>query len=107
VACDGWLFVSGRGPLKTKTGQGVSGTIEEETKLSLVRPGAILKAAGRSFDDVVKCTCHLADIGDFDRLNATYAAFFPGIRPARTTVQSGLGGGIMVEIDAIARMKQS
>ena len=56
-----------------------------------------------TFDDVVKCTCHLADIHDFTRFNQVYREFFTGILPARTTVQSGLGDGIKVEIDAIAR----
>ncbi len=105
VACDGWLFISGQGPLDMKTGEVISGTIEEETRLTLSHIGAILQAAGCTFEDVVKCTCHLADIRLFDRFNRTYAEFFPGIRPARTTVQSVLGGGIQVEIDAIARLK--
>jgi len=104
VLTDGWLYVSGQGPLDLKTGQVVRGTIEEETRLTLEHIGKILKAAGCSFDDVVKCTCHLLDIKDFDRFNAVYAEFFKGIKPARTTVQSGLGGGIKVEIDAIAKV---
>jgi 2-iminobutanoate/2-iminopropanoate deaminase len=45
----------------------------------------------------------LADINDFARFNRVYAEFFPGVKPARTTVQSVLGDGIKVEIDAIAR----
>lgn len=101
---DGWLYVSGQGPLDLKTGKVVSGTIEEETSLVLSHIGKILNAAGCGFDDVVKCTCHLADIKDFDGFNRAYAAFFPGVRPARTTVQSVLWGGIKVEIDAIARV---
>ena len=104
VAWDGWLFISGQGPLDMRTGEVVSGTIEQETRLTLSHVGAILQAAGCSFDDVVKCTCHLSDIRDFDRFNQTYAEFFTGIRPARTTVQSVLGDGIKVEIDAIARI---
>jgi 2-iminobutanoate/2-iminopropanoate deaminase len=104
VLMDGWLYVSGQGPLDLKTGQVVHGTIEEETRLTLEHIGKILQAAGCSFDDVVKCTCHLLDIKDFDRFNSVYAEFFKGIKPARTTVQSGLGGGIKVEIDAIAKV---
>ena len=105
VILDGWLYVSGQGPLDLKTGQVVSGDIAAETKLTLTNVGKILEAAGCTFDDVVKCTCHLADIRDFDAFNRAYAEFFPGIRPARTTVQSGLEGGIKVEIDAIARVR--
>jgi 2-iminobutanoate/2-iminopropanoate deaminase len=103
VSLDGWLFISGQGPLDLKTGEIVPGSIEEQTRLSMDHIGKVLKEAGCSFDDVVKCTCHLADIGDFDRFNGVYSEFFRGVRPARTTVQSVLWGGILVEIDAIAK----
>lgn len=105
VLIDGWLYVSGQGPLDMKTGQIVEGTVEEQTRLTLTHVGKVLQAAGLSFEDVVKCTCHLSDIKDFDRFNGVYAEFFKGVRPARTTVQSVLWGGIKVEIDAIARAK--
>ena len=67
--------------------------------------GKILEAAGCTFDDLVKCTCHLKDIQDFDAFNRAYAGYFKGTRPARTTVQSVLGEGMRVEIDGIARKK--
>jgi 2-iminobutanoate/2-iminopropanoate deaminase len=105
VILDGWLYVSGQGPLDLKTGAVISGSIEEETRLTMSHIGRILEAAGCGFDDVVKCTCHLADIRDFDGFNRIYAEFFSGVRPARTTVQSVLGDGIKVEIDAIARIR--
>lgn len=104
VVMDGWLFISGQGPIDFATGKVASGTVEEETRLVLSHIGKILQAAGCVFDDVVKCTCHLSDIRDFDGFNRTYAEFFTGVRPARTTVQSVLWGGIKVEIDAIARV---
>jgi 2-iminobutanoate/2-iminopropanoate deaminase len=85
VAIDGWLYVSGQGPLDVKTGK-------------------VVEAAGATLEDVVKCTCYLRDIRDFDRFNTIYLKFFKGIRPARTTVQSILWGGIKVETDAIARI---
>jgi 2-iminobutanoate/2-iminopropanoate deaminase len=107
VAVDGWLYVSGQGPLDYATGKVVAGSIEEETRLTLEHVGKILKVGGCSFDDVVKCTCHLSSIADFDRFNSVYAEFFKGIKPARTTVQSVLWGGIKVEIDAIARIPKS
>ena len=105
VAMDGWLYISGQGPLDLKTKKVVEGNIEEQTRLTMQHIGKILEAAGCAFDDIVKCTCHLRDIQDFERFNAVYAEFFTGIRPARTTVQSTLWGGIKVEIDAIARMR--
>jgi 2-iminobutanoate/2-iminopropanoate deaminase len=81
----------------------VRGSIEEETRLTMEHVGTVLAAAGCAYDDVVKCTCHLADINDFARFNAIYSEFFTGVKPARTTVQSVLGDGIKVEVDAIAR----
>jgi 2-iminobutanoate/2-iminopropanoate deaminase len=104
IALDGWLFVSGQGPLDLKTGEVCHGTIETETKLTMQHIGKILAAAGCTFADVVRCGCHLADINDFDGFNRAYAAFFRGAFPARTTVQSGLSDGIKVEIDCIARL---
>ncbi len=103
VAMDGWLFISGQGPLDMATGETVGETIETQTRITMEHIGKLLAAAGATFDDVVKCSCHLANIGDFDAFDSVYASFFPGIRPARTTVQSGLSG-ILVEIDAIARI---
>lgn len=103
VLVDGWLYISGQGPLDLTTGEVISGSIEDETRLTLSHIGKILDAAGMSFADVVKCTCHLSDIANFSRFDKVYAEFFPGIKPARTTVQSALGDGMKVEIDAIAR----
>lgn len=104
VAVDGWLFVSGQGPIDFKTGKFELGDIEHETHLTLNNVKRICEAAGCTLDDIVKCTVHLQDINDFDRYNAVYASYFTKIKPARTTVQSGLGHGIKVEIDAIAKI---
>lgn len=104
VVADGWLYVSGQGPIDFKTSRFILGTIEEETRLTLHNINCILKAAGCTFDDVVKCTVHLSDIKDFDAFNAVYATHFSGVRPARTTVQSVLSQGIKIEIDAIAKI---
>jgi len=102
VLVDGWLYISGQGPIDLSTGKVVSGTIEEETRLTISHIKAIIEATGGVLADIVKCTVHLSDINHFDRFNETYAAFFPGIKPARTTVQSVLADGIKIEIDAVA-----
>ncbi len=105
VEVDGWVYVSGQGPVDPKTAQPVRGTIEQETEFTLNQLAKILKAAGCSPADVVKCTVHLADINEFDRYNAVYRSFFKDVTvlPARTTVQSVLWNGIKVEIDCVAR----
>lgn len=104
VLVDGWLFISGQGSVDLATGEVIRGTIEEETTNTLNHIKKIIEAAGGTMADIVKCTSHLSDINEFDRYNTVYASFFPGIKPARTTVQSVLGDGIKVEIDAIAKI---
>lgn len=105
VEIDGWVYVSGQGPVDPKTACPVRGTIEEETLYTLRQVEKILTAAGCSLNDVVKSTVHLTDIKEFDRYNAVYKDFFKdvAILPARTTVQSVLWNNIKVEIDVVAR----
>lgn len=99
-----WVFISGQGPLDMKTGQVVSEDIQSEVRRTLSNVEALLKQAGGSRRDVVKCTCYLADIADFDAFDTVYAEFFADQpRPARTTVGAALEG-IKVEIDAVARI---
>jgi 2-iminobutanoate/2-iminopropanoate deaminase len=105
VLVDGWLYISGQGPLNLATGEVVHGTIEEETTLTLSHIKKIIEAAGGTLNDIVKCTVHLRDINDFQKFNATYSSFFTDVKPARTTVQSVLFGGIKIEVDAIAKIK--
>ncbi len=104
VISDGLLFVSGQASVDFSTSTFVLGTIEEETVRTLENIKAIIEEAGGTMNDVLKCSVHLADIADFGRFNAVYDTFFDGVKPARTTVQSGLAENIKVEIDAIVRL---
>lgn len=104
VSVDGWVYLSGQGPVDFSTGTFISGTIEEETRQTLHNISRILQAAGCTMDDVIKCSVHLSDIKDWDRFNKVYADYFKGIRPARIAVQSALGFGIKIEIDAVAKI---
>jgi 2-iminobutanoate/2-iminopropanoate deaminase len=105
VEIDGWVFVSGLGPVDPQTAQPVRGSIEDETRHVLAQMDKILHAAGCTRQDIVKCTAHLADIKDFDRYNVVYREFFQDVAvlPVRTTVQSILWNQIKVEIDCVAR----
>ena len=105
VEIDGWVYVSGVGPVDPKTAQPVRGTIEDETRYVLNQIKIILEAAGCTSNDVVKSTVHLSDILEFDRYNVVYKNFFKDVSvlPARTTVQSVLWNDIKVEIDVVAR----
>lgn len=104
VLIDGFLYVSGQTAVDFKTSKFILGTIEEETHRTLNNIKAIVEASGGSMENTIKCTVHLADINEFDRYNEVYASYFPGIKPARTTVQSVLGEGIKVEIDCIVKI---
>ena len=104
VLVDGWLYISGQGPLDMTTGNAIHGTIAEETALTLKNINAILGEAGLTKEHVIRCTCYLADMNDFEGFNQTYGEFFTGVRPSRTTVQAGLMKGIKIEIDAVAKI---
>lgn len=97
------VFLSGQIPLDPRTGELVSGTIEQETERVMDNLAAVLAAAGCGFADVVRTTIFLVDLGDFQVVNATYGKRFSGVFPARATVQvAALPRGCRVEIDAIA-----
>ena len=104
IVAEGWIFVSGQGPLDMKTGKLVAGTIEEETARTLRHVEMILQQAGASRHDVVRCTCYLADLKDFEGFNKAYGEFFSEPRPARSTIGAALLKGMKVEIDVIARV---
>lgn len=96
------VYVAGQGPIDPRTRKIAGTTIEEQTRLTLENVKRVLDAAGCAIDDCVKVTAHLARIDDFDRYNDVYRTFFNKPFPVRTTVQSVLWGGMLVEIDAIA-----
>ena len=102
VELNGTLFISGQLPADPQTGKFPEG-IEEQTRRSLDNLGYILEEAGLGFDDVVKTTVLLDDIANFGAMNAVYAEYFKGDKPARVCYQvAKLPKGAMVEIDAIA-----
>ena len=103
IRANGFVFVSGQGPIDPKTGEVFRGDIKQQTRMVLGNIRAILEAAGSSMVKVVKSSVYLADIGDFAAMNEVYAAFFPSEPPARTTIQAAkLPLDIGVEIDVIA-----
>jgi 2-iminobutanoate/2-iminopropanoate deaminase len=97
------IFVSGQIPLDPATGMMVPGDIGEQTRRVFQNLGEILKAAGASFDHVVRTTVYLADMGDFAAMNEVYGTYFSTPAPARSTVQAArLPKDARVEIDVIA-----
>ena len=100
------LFCSGQIPLDPKTGEMVgAGDVRVQTQRVMENLGAVLVAAGVSFDAVVKTTIFLADLQDFGAVNEIYGVYFPENPPARATVQAaGLPKGALIEIEAIAAL---
>lgn len=103
VRTGNFLFCSGQIPLDPKSGQIVSGDIAAQTRRVLDNVAAILKAEDLTFDNVVKTTIFLTNLGDFQTVNEIYGSFFKQDPPARSTVQvAALPRGANVEIEVIA-----
>jgi len=97
------VFISGQVPIDPATGNLIDGDIAAQTRRVFDNLGALLKAAGLSYANVVRTTVFLADMNDFAAMNQTYATFFSEPYPARSTVQvSRLPKDARVEIDEIA-----
>ena len=97
------LWISGQVALDPATGELLKGDVVAQTERVMESLGAILAAAGASFDDVVRCTIFLVDLADFAKVNEVYGRRFPRDPPARATVQAAaLPRGARVEIDAVA-----
>lgn len=102
IAHDNTLYISGQLPIDGATGKMAEG-IEAQTRQSLANLGHILNEAGYSYDDAAKTTVLLADIADFGAMNAVYAEYFTGDKPARICYQvAALPMGALVEIDCVA-----
>ena len=103
IEAGGMLFVSGQIPINPQTGELSNGTIQEQTKLVMDNIGAILKAAGLGYENVVKTTCLLADISDFAEMNKVYAEYFKSNPPARSAFAvKDLPKGARIEIEVTA-----
>jgi 2-iminobutanoate/2-iminopropanoate deaminase len=96
------LFISGQIPLDPATGRVVDGDIEVQSRRVLENLAAILKANGMTMRHVLKCTCFLKDMGQFERFNGVYETYFAESPPARECVEvSRLPKDVSVEISAI------
>jgi 2-iminobutanoate/2-iminopropanoate deaminase len=103
VRVGGFVFSAGQLGLVPGTGDFAGPDIESQTRQALQNLKAVLEAGGSCLEHVVKTTVFLADMGEFARMNAIYAEFFPNSPPARSAVQAAalpLGG--RVEIEAVA-----
>lgn len=103
ILVDKTLYVSGQIPVVPSTGEVIIG-IEAETQQVMENLQAILKEAGMTFDNVVKTTILLSDIGTFSKVNEIYGKFFKNeIAPARETYQvAHLPKSVNIEISCVA-----
>ena len=98
------VFTSGQIPLDPKTGTMLGADITEQTEQVMKNLGAVLAAAGSSYEKAVKTTCFLADIADFAAFNAVYGKYFTE-KPARSCVAvKELPKGALVEVEVIAEI---
>jgi len=98
---NGFVFTSGQIPVDPATGEVPAG-IAAQAEQSCKNVGAILAAAGVGYENVLKTTCFLADMGDFAAFNEVYARYFIS-KPARSCVAvKDLPKGVLCEVEAIA-----
>lgn len=103
VRAGDYVFFSGQIPLDPVSGEVVGEDVADQTERVMENMEAVLAAAGLDFDDVVKTTIYLTDLGDFSIVNEIYGRRFGEIPPARATVQvAALPKGVKVEIEWVA-----
>lgn len=104
VVTGNMLFTSGQIPLDPATGELVGGDIAAQVDRVCKNLGAVLEAAGSSFENVVKTTCFLADMGDFAAFNEVYGKYFVS-KPARSCVAvKTLPKNVLCEVEVIASL---
>ena len=104
IVSGNFIFTSGQIPINPASGNVEGETIEEQAEQACKNVEAILKAAGSDISKVVKTTCFLKNLGDFNAFNAVYEKHFVS-KPARSCLEvSGLPKGSLVEIETVAEL---
>lgn len=103
ILAGGTLYVSGQIAIDPASGALINDSIENETTQVMKNLEAVLKAAGMTFQNIVKTTIFLKDMNSFSTVNSIYAQSFQENPPARETVEvSRLPKDVRVEISCIA-----
>ncbi len=105
VVANGFVYVSGQGPVNPETGSTPDG-FEDQVRQTFENLRTILEAAGSGLDGVVKVNAYVTDLTRFGRFNEVYKEFFAQDPPARKTVGADLLG-ILVEVDCVADVRGS
>ena len=99
------LFTAGQIPLEPKSMDVDGGDIETQSERVMKNLDGVLRAAGTSLANVVKTTCFLVDLNDFQTFNEVYGRWFGNHKPARSTVQvAKLPRGVLIEVECVARV---
>jgi 2-iminobutanoate/2-iminopropanoate deaminase len=104
VVMNGFVFVSGQGPIDPASNQITGSTIEEQTCQVLDNIKFILEQAGSDMEHIVKVNVYLQNLADFQAFNIAYGKYFQKEKPVRTTIGANLLN-ILVEIDCIAGLE--
>jgi 2-iminobutanoate/2-iminopropanoate deaminase len=98
----GFVFTAGQVGAEPSDGALADGVAAQADR-ALRNLAAVLAAAGSSFEQVVKTTIFLTDMGDFQAVNEVYARHLSPPFPARSTIAvTALPKGALVEIEMIA-----
>lgn len=98
------VYTSGQIPINPASGEVEAVGIEAQTEQVMKNLGAVLEAAGSSYEKAVKTTCFLVDMNDFAAFNGVYAKYFTG-KPARSCVAvKTLPKGVLCEVEVIAEV---
>ena len=98
-----FLFASGQIAINPEKGKLVGGGVEAQAEQCMKNVGAILEAAGLTYDNVVKTTVYLTNINFFGTVNGVYGKYFQKTLPARSCVEIGqLPLGALVEVEVVA-----
>lgn len=104
----GVVYVAGQLAIDPATGEKMLGSIEEQTERTLRNVEAILVASGSDLAHLLKVTVYVTDMAHWAAVNTVYARVLGDARPARAIVPvKSLNHGFLIEIDAIAALKDS
>lgn len=98
------VYTSGQIAIDPAVGDIVATDVQGQTEQVMKNLGAVLAAAGTTYEKVVKTTCFLADIADFAAFNEIYGKYMTE-KPARSCVAAkALPKGALVEVEVIAEL---
>ncbi len=107
VVSNGHIFLSGQIPLK-KNGELCDANIQDQVELIFENISHLLQTQNCTFQNIVKLTVFLKDIGDFDAVNSKMIELLEEPYPARSLIQAAaLPKNVDVEIEVIAGLNEN